>query len=184
MCTQQLIVNYFIVDYVCMKEGNKRKGHTCFCEEDYCNAATPAYGGASGALLLLLNIFVSFQFSWIIFKNLSYNLSPFDLMASVAKQNTSNVHCNTTRFFLNRYSICFIQLIYSVDLFSWFIQLIDSFGLEDKNWISWRIESLTFGLILSPRLFVYLFVGFPFYFSWFEPRFDWISPLNCCWMPF
>ncbi|EFX87780.1 hypothetical protein DAPPUDRAFT_306386 [Daphnia pulex] len=39
MCTEQLIVNYFIVDHVCLKEGNKRKGMTCFCEEDFCNSA-------------------------------------------------------------------------------------------------------------------------------------------------
>lgn len=39
MCTEQLIVNYFIVDHVCLKEGNKRKGMTCFCEEDLCNSA-------------------------------------------------------------------------------------------------------------------------------------------------
>jgi len=63
MCTQQLIVNYFIVDYVCMKEGNKRKGHTCFCEEDYCNAATPTGQGSSMALLLL-NVLATFHLLW------------------------------------------------------------------------------------------------------------------------
>jgi hypothetical protein len=42
MCTEQLIVNYFIVDHVCLKEGNKRKGMTCFCEEDFCNSAISA----------------------------------------------------------------------------------------------------------------------------------------------
>ena len=159
MCTQQLIVNYFIVDYVCMKEGNKRKGHTCFCEEDYCNAATPAYGGASGALLLLLNIFVSFQFSWIIFKNLSYNLSPFDLMASVAKQNTSNVHCNTTRFFLNRYSICFIQLIYSVDLFSWLIHSVWRIRIEYHDALNrWPLDWFYLHVCLFICLLVFLFI--------------------------
>jgi len=63
MCTQQLIVNYFIVDYVCMKEGNKRKGHMCFCEEEYCNGATRTPTGSSIALLLL-NIFVTFHLLW------------------------------------------------------------------------------------------------------------------------
>jgi glycine betaine/choline ABC-type transport system substrate-binding protein len=64
MCTEQLIVNYFIVDHVCLKEGNKRKGMTCFCEEDFCNSAISrhrfdlfwAYLGLVAAVHLLLRV--------------------------------------------------------------------------------------------------------------------------------
>ena len=65
MCTQQLIVNYFIVDYVCMKEGNKKKGHACFCEEDFCNAATTLTTPAQSPLLaalLIFNVFYYFDY--------------------------------------------------------------------------------------------------------------------------
>ena len=55
MCTEQLIVNYFIVDHVCLKEGNKRKGLTCFCEEDLCNSAPSHHLYWSFGLLIALH---------------------------------------------------------------------------------------------------------------------------------
>ncbi|KAK4029621.1 Protein quiver [Daphnia magna] len=56
MCTEQLIVNYFIVDHVCLKEGNKRKGMTCFCEEDFCNSAISTQRHQSRDLFWCLGI--------------------------------------------------------------------------------------------------------------------------------
>ncbi|CAG7823873.1 unnamed protein product [Allacma fusca] len=38
-CTENIIINYFMVDHVCMGEG-KGRGKMCFCEDNYCNAAS------------------------------------------------------------------------------------------------------------------------------------------------
>jgi hypothetical protein len=57
LCTKKLSINLFMVDHVCMREGD-RTGHMCFCEDDHCNAA-PQLSGVVSSWSWLSLIFYS-----------------------------------------------------------------------------------------------------------------------------
>merc|ERR1719220_903722 len=65
-CTDNLDINLFMVDHVCMTEGNT-KGHMCFCEEDDCNTAATNF---PKILAILLPLFLANQ-QWLVLNPLS-----------------------------------------------------------------------------------------------------------------
>ena len=51
-CTDDIDINMFMVDHVCMSEGGG-KGRMCFCEENECNAAAPIAASRNPVFALL-----------------------------------------------------------------------------------------------------------------------------------
>lgn len=58
MCTEHIIINYFMVDHVCMSEG-KGRGKMCFCEENLCNGGMVLSASAQIGVLLVLTVLAS-----------------------------------------------------------------------------------------------------------------------------
>ena len=52
-CTDDIDINMFMVDHVCMSEGGG-KGRMCFCEENECNAAAPIVASRCNPAFALL----------------------------------------------------------------------------------------------------------------------------------
>jgi len=63
-CTENIIINYFMVDHVCMNEG-KGHGQMCFCEHNLCNGG-PSTVQLSTSPLLNYNLLLSLSVSVVI----------------------------------------------------------------------------------------------------------------------
>ena len=52
-CTDEIDINLFMVDHVCMTEGGK-DGIMCFCEENKCNGATTTTTRQNGLVVFVV----------------------------------------------------------------------------------------------------------------------------------